>query len=64
MRKKKSKTQLTPEEKKLKESIKSLQERKRALRREMDDIDTEMIGYKERLLFLKEQRERSQRTGR
>jgi len=61
-RKKSKKLPLTPEEEDLKAAIKALQHQKRALRRQIDDIDTEMIGYKERLLFLREQREKKART--
>ncbi len=48
----KSKRQPTPEEQDLLNKIKALQVKKREFVRKMDEIDTEIIFYKEKILFL------------
>lgn len=52
----------TIEEIKIKSELKALQNKRRAFVRSIDDLDTEMIGLKERLLYLKTEREKIERN--
>ena len=54
MLKKKRKHQ-SSEEIEINKELKSLQGKRRVLVRKIDDIDTEMLGLRERLLFLKKE---------
>lgn len=49
------------EEIELKKQMDSLQKQRRKLVRKIDDLDTEIIGLRERLLYLKEQRKKKSR---